>query len=94
MLYAAQGEEIRWHNLRANTVRLGFLTTKILDEVGCENGVATLFGRVNDLITIPPGKSVSLCFIRPGDLRYNVWFDAEDPKSAISPTATIRIRGG
>jgi hypothetical protein len=33
-----------------------------------------------------PGKT--------GDLRYNVWFDPEDPRGAISPTLTISIRGG
>lgn len=94
-LYATPGEEIRWQNLRGNPVQVGFLTMKLLDEVACEKGVSTPFGQVNDFVTIPPGKSISLCLMRPGDLKYNVWFDAENLRGAISPTATVRVvKGG
>ena len=91
LLYAAPGDEIRWQNLRQNPVRVGFLTVKFLDKLGCEKGMPISFGQVNDFVTIPPGKSVSLCFIRSGDLQYNVWFDAENVRGAISPTATVRV---
>ena len=93
-VYAKSGEEIRWQNLRTNPVRVGFLSRRLLDELGCNKGVTTLLGEVNDLITIGPGKSVSLCPIRSGVLQYNVWFDAENPRGAISRTATVHVEGG
>ncbi len=91
LMFAKPGEEIRWTNARPASVRIGFLTTRLLDELGCEKGVKTLFGQVNDLITIPAGESISLCFGRVGELKYNVWFEPENPRGRISPTATVRI---
>jgi len=91
ILYTVPGEEVRWQNLRQNPVRVGFLTVKMLEQLGCEKGVSSSFGQVNDFVTIPPGQSISLCLVRPGDLKYNVWFDAENARGAISPTATVRV---
>lgn len=93
-LYAKPGEEIRWQNLRANPVRVGFLTMRLLDELACEKGMATFWGGASDLVTIPPGGSMSLCFVRAGTVQYNVWFDAENPKGAISPTAAVYVEAG
>lgn len=90
-MFANLGEEIRWTNARLAPVRIGFLTMRLLDELSCEQGVKTLFGEVNDLITIPPGESISLCFGRAGELKYNVWFEPQNPRGLISPTATVRI---
>ena len=90
-MFAKLGEVIRWTNVRATPVRIGFMTTRLLDELSCEEGIKTLFGEVNDLITIPPGGSISLCFGRVGELKYNVWFEPANPRGAISPTATVRI---
>ncbi len=90
-MFANLGEEIRWTNARSAPVRIGFLTMRLLDELSCEQGVKTLFGEVNDLITIPPGGSISLCFGRAGELKYNVWFEPQNPRGLISPTATVRI---
>jgi hypothetical protein len=94
VLYAKSGEEIRWQNLRTNPVRVGFLTGRLLNEAGCEKGVTDIFGTVSDVITIAPGESASLCPLGSGVIQYNVWFDAENPKSAISPTATVHIEAG
>lgn len=94
VLYAAPGEEVRWTNLRSNPIRLGFLTMRLLDEVGCDHGIKTLFGQMSDLVTIPPGESVSLCFVRRGDLKYNVWLEPDNPRGLITPTATIRVESG
>lgn len=94
ILYAAPGEEVRWTNLRSNPIRLGFLTMRLLDEVGCDHGIKTLFGQMSDLVTIPPGESVSLCFVRRGDLKYNVWLEPDNPRGPITPTATIRVESG
>ncbi len=94
VMYASPGDEVRWMNARANPVRVGFLNRNLLEDHQCQNGIVNLFGEVNDLITIPPGESISLCPVRAGDLRYNVWFDAENPRGLMSPTMTISIRGG
>jgi plastocyanin len=94
VMYASPGEEVRWTNARENAVRVGFLNLRLLEDHRCQKGIVDLFGQVNDLVTIAPGESISLCFARTGDLRYNVWFDPEDPRGAISPTLTISIRGG
>jgi len=94
VMYASPGEEVRWTNARANAVRVGFLNLRLLEDHRCQKGIVDLFGQVNDLVTIAPGESISLCFARTGDLQYNVWFDPEDPRGAISPTLTISIRGG
>ena len=94
VLYAAPGEEVRWTNLRSNPVRLGFLSMRLLDDVGCDHGFRTLLGAMSDLITIPPGESVSICFVRRGDLKYNVWLEPDNPRGPITPTATIRVDHG
>ena len=91
VLYTTAGEEIRWQNVRSSPVRLGFLSMRLLDDLACEKGISTFFGQVNDLITIPPGESISLCLVRSGDLQYNVWFDEKNPKGTISRTATVRV---
>ena len=91
LMFAKLGEEIRWTNVRSTPVRIGFLTMRLLDELSCAQGVKTLFGEVNDLITIPPGGAISLCFGRAGELKYNVWFEPENPRGRISPTAIVRI---
>jgi hypothetical protein len=93
LMRVSLGEEIQWINARSASVRIGFLTMRLLDELACEKGVKTLFGQVNDLITIPAGESISLCFGRVGELKYNVWFEPENPRGRISPTATVRIEG-
>ena len=94
VLYAAPGEEVRWTNLRSNPIRLGFLSMRLLDDVGCDHGVRTLWGAMSDLVTIPPGESVSICFVRRGDLKYNVWLEPDNPRGPITPTATIRVDHG
>jgi plastocyanin len=94
VMYASPGDEVRWTNARENAVRVGFLDLRLMEDPRCQKGIVGLFGQVNDLVTIAPGESISLCFARTGDLRYNVWFDAEDPRGAISPTMTISVRGG
>jgi plastocyanin len=94
VIYASPGEEVRWTNARQNAVRVGFLNMRLIEEHECQNGFVDMFGRVNDHITIEPGESISLCPGKTGDLQYNVWFDPEDPRGPISPTLTIKIRGG
>lgn len=90
-LHADVGDEIRWRNLLSRPVRLGFLGVKRMEDVGCDKGFTTWFGEIRDLVTIPPGDYVSLCFRRTGVVRYNVWTDLADLVRSMSPTAVLRI---
>lgn len=90
-LYAAVGEEIRWHNLLSVPVHLGFLGVKPVKEVGCGKGFTTWYGGIKDMVTIQAGDYVSLCFTRVGTVRYNIWMDLADPLHSMSPTAVIQL---
>src|SRR6476620_11747714 len=68
VMYASPGEEVRWTNARSNTVRIGVLSKRMLGDHRCQKGIVDLFGQVDDLVTIAPGESISLCFARTGDL--------------------------
>lgn len=89
-LYARVGDEIRWHNLSPDPVRVGILDNKWRDHVACEKGF-TRFGMMEDLVTIQPQEYVSLCFSKAATVRYNVWLHAQNLKGSMSPTASIRI---
>jgi len=93
-VYARSGEEIRWENLRATPVRIGFLSGRLLEELGCNKNVSSFFGDIGDAFTIGPGEAASLCPLRAGTLQFNVWFDADNPRGEISPTATIHVEAG
>lgn len=89
-LYVNAGDEVRWHNLRADPVKVGLLSHHQLDLVSCEKGFKR-FGTVEDTATIPPREYVSLCFSRPGTVQYNVWLDPSDPHRSMVPTAKIQV---
>ncbi|HEX9135941.1 MAG TPA: hypothetical protein VF905_03215 [Nitrospirota bacterium] len=89
-LYARVGDEIRWHNVSPDPVRVGILDNKWRDHVACEKGF-TRFGTMEDVVTIQPQEYVSLCFSKAATVRYNVWLHAENLKGSMSPTAAIRI---
>ena len=63
-LYAIVGEEIRWHNGLSVPIHLGLLGIQPIEEAGCTKGFKTWFGTIKDMVTIPPGDYVSLCFLR------------------------------
>ncbi|MDH4155303.1 MAG: hypothetical protein OEV01_16100 [Nitrospira sp.] len=90
-LYAAVGEEIRWHNTLSVPIHLGLLGVQPIAETGCDKGFTTWFGTMKDMTTIPPGDYVSLCFLRARTVRYNVWTDLADPIRSMSPTAVIHL---
>lgn len=90
-LYAAVGDEIRWHNLLQTQVHLGFLGASPIKEVSCEKGFTTWFGGIKDLVPIRAGSYVSVCFKQAGTIRYNVWRDLSDPFRSMSPMAVIYL---
>ncbi len=90
-VYASVGDEIRWQNLRPDAVKIGLLDARGLDEASCADGFRR-FGLIEDSITIHPREFASLCFSKPTVIRYNVWFDAKDPRGEMTRTSTVWIR--
>lgn len=89
-LYVSVGDQVRWQNLRNESVKIGLLTGMDLEQATCERGFRR-FGVMEDFVTIKPRDYVSLCFVRPGLVRYNIWMDPNDAKGAITRTAVIHI---
>ena len=92
-VYAAAGDEVRWINNRDTPVRIGFLGKTELKGISCEKGFQHLWV-IQDIVIIPPHDYVSLCFSQKGKIRYNVWWDLDDPRGGISRTATIHVSQG
>jgi hypothetical protein len=90
-LYAVIGEEIRWHNDLLAPIYLGFLGVQPMQQVGCERGFKTWYGAMKDIVRIPAGQYVSLCFLQSRMVRYNIWTDIADPVHSMSPTAVIHL---
>ncbi len=90
-LYAVIGEEIRWHNNLSAPIYLGFLSVQPMKQAGCERGFKTWYGAMQDIVRIPAGKYVSLCFLQSRMVRYNIWTDIADPTHSMSPTAVIHL---
>ena len=89
-LNVQRGDEIRWHNLLSGPVQVGILDNTWQDKVTCQKGFQW-FGLMNDLVTIAPQDYVSLCFSKPGTVRYNVWLDPKNLTGSMTPTSTIHI---
>lgn len=90
-LYAVVGEEIRWHNDLSVPNYLGFLGVQPMQQAGCERGFKTWYGAMKDIVRIPAGKYVSLCFLQSRIVQYNIWTDIADPVHSMSPTAVIHL---
>ncbi|MBX3238144.1 MAG: hypothetical protein KF814_18505 [Nitrospiraceae bacterium] len=90
-VYASVGDEIRWQNLRPDSVKIGLLDARGLEEASCADGFRR-FGQIEDSVTVPPREFASLCFSKPTVIRYNVWFDAKDPRGEMTRTSTVWIR--
>ena len=90
-LYAVVGEEIRWHNDLSAPIYLGFLSVQPMQQAGCEKEFKTWYGEMKDIVRIPAGKYVSLCFLQSRMVQYNIWTDIADPVHSMSPTAVIHL---
>lgn len=89
-LIAQIGDEIRWQNLNPEPVRLRLLEEGTPALLECGQGFSR-FGVVQDTVTIAPQQYASLCFAKPGTIRFNVWLDADNPQGTMTPTGSIRI---
>lgn len=90
-LYAVVGEEIRWHNDLSDPIYLGFLSVQPMQQAGCERGFTTWYGTMKDIVRIPAGEYVSLCFFQTRMVHYNIWTDIADPIHSMSPMAVIHL---
>jgi len=90
-LYAVVGEEIRWHNDLSTPIYLGFLSVQPMQQAGCERGFKTWYGAMKDIVRIPAGKCVSLCFLQSRMVQYNIWTNIANPVHSMSPTAVIHL---
>ena len=90
-LYAMVGEEIRWHNSLSVPIHLGLLGVDPIVEVRCDKGFKTWFGAIKDMVKIPAGGYVSVCFLQARTVRYNIWTNIADPFHSMSPTAVIHL---
>jgi hypothetical protein len=74
-LQVQPGDEIRWVNQRSTPVTVEFLGDA-LDDVTCQRGFDNLIGRQQEMTTIQPNQTVSLCFGNPGTVTYNARMDS------------------
>ncbi len=89
-LRAQPGDEIRWVNHRSESVSLEFLG-KALDDVTCQVGFASFFGGQQEIATIEPNQSVSLCFGNAGMVTYNARMDSAVAGGQLIESGTIQL---
>lgn len=70
------GDEIRWTNTRMTSVRITFLDY-VLDQLSCRSNFEGHFYSGADAL-LQPNESASLCFHKPGSIRYVVRMELRD----------------
>jgi plastocyanin len=84
------GDEVRWVNQRSMPVTVEFLG-EALDDVTCQRGFDNLIGRQQEITTIQPNQSVSLCFGNPGTVTYNARMDSAVAGGKTIESGTIHV---
>ncbi len=84
------GDEVRWVNQRSMPVTVEFLGDA-LDDVTCQRGFDNLFGRQQEMTTVQPNQTVSLCFGNPGTIRYNARMDSAVAGGKTIESGTIQV---
>jgi plastocyanin len=83
-------DEVRWVNQRSMPVTVEFLGDA-LDDVTCQRGFDDLIGRQQEMATIQPNQSVSLCFGNPGTVTYNARMDSAVAGGQMIESGTIHV---
>ena len=83
-------DEVRWVNQRSTPVTVEFLGDA-LDDVTCQRGFDDLIGRQQEMATIQPNQSVSLCFGNPGTVTYNARMDSAVAGGQVIESGTIHV---
>ena len=83
-------DEVRWVNHRSMPVTVEFLG-EALDDVTCQRGFDNLMGRQQEMATVQPNQSVSLCFVNPGTVTYNARMDSAVAGGQMIESGTIYV---
>jgi plastocyanin len=89
-LQVQPGDEVRWVNHRSMPVTVEFLS-EALDDVTCQRGFDNLMGRQQEMATVQPNQSVSLCFVNPGTVTYNTRMDSAVAGGQMIESGTIQV---
>lgn len=89
-LYVQPGDEVRWVNQRSTPVTVEFLGDA-LDDVTCQRGFSSLLRRQQDMATIEPNETASLCFGKVGTVTYNARMESPVAGGKIIESGTIRV---
>lgn len=90
-LRVAVGDEVRWVNQRTSPITVEFLGNA-LDNITCERGFSNIIGRRQEVASIPPNGSASLCFGRIGTVTYNSRADTAVQGGQQIESGTIQVR--
>lgn len=89
-LHVQPGDEVRWINQRSTPVTVEFLGNALAD-VTCQRGFSSLFRRQQEVTTIEPNESASLCFGTVGQLTYNARMDSPVAGGEMIESGTIGV---
>ena len=84
------GDEVRWVNKRSTPVTVEFLGNALVD-VTCQSGFSNLFRRQQEMATIRPNESASLCFGKVGTVTYNARMESPVAGGETIESGTIRV---
>jgi plastocyanin len=84
------GDEIRWVNQRSTPVTVEFLGDA-LAAVTCQSGFSNFLRRQQEVATIDPNESASLCFGIPGTVTYNARMDSPVSGGQTIESGTIQV---
>lgn len=89
-LTVALGDEVRWVNHGRAPVRIE-LGIDVREAISCEHGFFPLFGGMPHSMTLAWNQTASLCFAKPGLVRFHIRGDSAVPESNDLVTGTILI---
>jgi plastocyanin len=89
-LQVQPGDEIRWVNQRSTPVTVEFLGDA-LAAVTCQSGFSNFLRRQQEVATIDPNESASLCFGIPGTVTYNARMDSPVSGGQTIESGTIQV---
>lgn len=89
-LQVQPGDEVRWVNQRSSPVTVEFLGDALVN-VTCQRGFSSLLRRQQEMATIDPNESVSLCFGTVGTVTYNARMDSAVAGGETIESGTITV---
>ena len=84
------GDEVRWINHRSTPVTVEFLGDALAD-ITCQAGFSSLLRRQQEMATIDPNESASLCFGKAGTVTYNARMESPVAGGQTIESGTIYV---